>query len=59
MRKGSKIVHSPMFMTEDGYSWNPNKAKRLFRVYSEKKTDSGRIEITDRFRNMYSARVSW
>jgi len=47
-----------MFMTEGG-SWNSNKAKRLFRVYSEQKTDSGRIEITDRFGNVYSARVSW
>ena len=59
MRKGGKIVYSPMFMIEGGYSWNPNNAKRLFRVYSEKKTDSGRIEITDRFGNVYSARVSW
>lgn len=52
-------VQSTTLSGDDSYSWNPNKAMRLFRVYSEKKTDSGRIEITDRFGNVYSARVSW
>ena len=41
------------------YSWRSDKSRRLFRVYSDKKTDSGRVEVTDRFGNIYSAKVSW
>lgn len=43
----------------DDYSWNPDKVRRLFRFFSDRQTDSGRIEVKDRFGNIYSAKVSW
>ena len=51
--------NSPTLSVDDGYLWNPNKSKGLFRVYSSKVTDSGIIKVTDRFGNVYSANVSW
>lgn len=52
-------VQSTTLSGDDSYSWNPNKSKGLFRVYSSKVTDSGIIKVTDRFGNVYSANVSW
>jgi hypothetical protein len=52
-------VQSTTLSGDDSYSWNPNKARHLFRVYSDKKKDGGRVEVIDRFGNVYSAKVSW
>ena len=52
-------VQSTTLSGDDDYSWNPDKSKGLFRVYSSKVTDSGIIKVTDRFGNVYSANVSW
>ena len=52
-------VQSTTLSGDDSYSWNPNKARHLFRVYSDKKKDGGRVEVIDRFGNIYSAKVSW
>ena len=42
-----------------GWTWKSDTAKRLFRVYSNKDSDNGRVEVTDRFGNVYSSKISW
>ena len=42
-----------------GWTWKSDAAKRLFRIYSNKYSDYGRVEVTDRFGNVYSSKISW
>ena len=39
--------------------WKSDVDKRMFRVYSGKKSDKGKVEVVDRFGNVYSTNVSW
>ena len=39
--------------------WKSDVDKRMFRVHSDKESDNGRIEVTDRFGNVFSTNVSW
>lgn len=39
--------------------WKSDVDKRMFRVYSGKKSDKGKVEVMDRFGNVYSTNVSW
>ena len=52
-------VHSATFQSYGTYSWSGNFAHRLFRVFSDKKTDCGIVKVTDRFGNTYTSEVSW
>ena len=52
-------VNSVTFQNYGTYRWSGNFAHRLFRVFSDKKTDNGTIKVTDRFGNIYTSEVSW
>ena len=52
-------VHSETFQNYGSYTWSGNFAHRLFRVFSDKKTDSGIVRVIDRFGNTYTSEVSW
>ena len=45
--------------SDDSYSWSTSNTRSIFRVYSDKTHDTGRVEVTDRFGNVYSTSVSW
>ncbi|MBQ6688796.1 MAG: calcineurin-like phosphoesterase C-terminal domain-containing protein [Bacteroidales bacterium] len=44
---------------DEDYTWDYEAARRLFRIVSAKSSDEGRVEVTDRFGNVYSTSVSW
>ena len=52
-------VNSSRLSADDGYSWDFEGARRLFRISSSLASDNGRVEVTDRFGNVYSINVSW
>ncbi len=52
-------VNSVTFQNYGTYRWSGNFAHRLFRVFSDKKTDNGTVMVTDRFGNTYTSEVSW
>lgn len=39
--------------------WSSDTCRRIFRARTDKKSDVGRVEVTDRFGNVYSTNVSW
>ena len=50
---------SSKLSTDNSYAWSTTNSTRVFRVLTDKTHDSGRVEVTDRFGNVYSASVSW
>ena len=48
-----------IFQSEGKYKWSDASWQRTFKLYSSKNSDSGLIKVTDRFGNVYTAKVSW
>ena len=52
-------VESQTFKEYGTYGWSDASWQRTFRLYTNKVSDSGVVKVTDRFGNVYSAKVSW
>ena len=52
-------VESQTFKEYGTYGWSDASWKRTFRLYTNKLSDSGVVKVTDRFGNVFSAKVSW
>lgn len=52
-------VESQTFKEYGTYGWSDASWQRTFRLYTNKVSDSGVVKVTDRFGNVFSAKVSW
>ena len=52
-------VNSQTFKEYGTYGWSDASWQRTFYLFTNKVTDSGVVKVTDRFGNVYSAKVSW
>lgn len=52
-------AESQTFKEYGTYGWSDASWQRTFRLYTNKTSDSGVVKVTDRFGNVFSAKVSW